>query len=92
MAAVCRGEAFLLQGGDCAELFSYCTHQQIAVRLRLLLIMSLILVWGSRLPIVRIGRLAGQYAKPRSKPTEEIDGVTHPSFRSAPLSARESRD
>lgn len=71
----------MLQGGDCAELFAYCTHQQVAVRLRLLLMMSLILVWGARVPVVRVGRLAGQYAKPRSKPTEIIDGVEHTSFR-----------
>ena len=69
-------QAFLLQSGDCAELFSYCNPTQIEAKLKLGLLMSLIIIWGARMPVVRIGRIAGQYAKPRSKATEvvEIDG------------------
>lgn len=73
MARVADGNAFLLQCGDCAELFSYCNPKQIEAKLKLTLLMSLILVHGVRLPVVRIGRMAGQYAKPRSKPTEEVE-------------------
>lgn len=75
------GEAFLLQGGDCAERFVDCAAQPIEDKLRVLLQMSLILTWGARLPVVRLGRIAGQYAKPRSKPTEVIDGVEMHSYR-----------
>ena len=60
-------QAFLLQSGDCAELFSYCNPTQIEAKLKLGLLMSLIIIWGARMPVVRIGRIAGQYAKPRSK-------------------------
>jgi len=76
-----RGERFLLQGGDCAELFEYCSSNKIENKLKVLLQMSLVLVWGGRLPVVRIARMAGQYAKPRSNPTEVIDGKEYPSFR-----------
>lgn len=72
MAKVANGQAFLLQCGDCAELFSYCNPAQIEAKLKLTLLMSLIIVHGVRLPVVRIGRMAGQYAKPRSKPTEVV--------------------
>ncbi|EPQ32230.1 uncharacterized protein PFL1_00427 [Pseudozyma flocculosa PF-1] len=72
LAAVAEGKAFLLQTGDCAELFDYCNPEQIQAKLKLSLLMSLILIWGARKPVVRIGRIAGQYAKPRSKPTETI--------------------
>ena len=73
MAQVADGNAFLLQCGDCAELFSYCNPKQIEAKLKLTLLMSLILIHGVRLPVVRIGRMAGQYAKPRSKPTEVVE-------------------
>ncbi|WFC98628.1 3-deoxy-7-phosphoheptulonate synthase [Malassezia yamatoensis] len=73
MAEVAEGNAFLLQCGDCAELFSYCNPQQIEAKLKLTLLMSLILIHGARLPVVRIGRMGGQYAKPRSKPTEVVE-------------------
>lgn len=76
-----RGEAFLLHGGDCAELFEYCNHEHISARVKLLLMMSLIIVWGARIPVVRVGRIAGQFAKPRSQPTEVVDGREYPSFR-----------
>lgn len=64
LASVSRGEAFLLQGGDCAELFSYCTADKIEDRLSLLLSMSLILIWGMKKPVVRIARMGGQVSPP----------------------------
>ncbi|KAJ9091448.1 hypothetical protein QFC19_009088 [Naganishia cerealis] len=73
LADVAQGKAFLLQGGDCAELFSACSQDPIEHKLSLILLMSLIILHGSRLPVVRIARIAGQYAKPRSKPTEVVD-------------------
>ena len=75
------GKAFLLQGGDCAELFSYCSSDPIDSKIKLLLQMSLVLIWGSNKPVIRIGRMAGQFAKPRSSPTEIVDGKQIPSFR-----------
>jgi 3-deoxy-7-phosphoheptulonate synthase len=81
LAEAVRGEAFLLQGGDCAERFDECTSDQIAGKLKILLQMSLVLVYGSRKKVVRVGRFAGQYAKPRSTDTETRDGVTLPSYR-----------
>ena len=76
-----EGKRFILQGGDCAETFDGCTSEVISNRLKVLLQMSLVLVHGLRLPVVRIGRFAGQYAKPRSADTEERDGVSLPSYR-----------
>ncbi|KUJ09655.1 DAHP synthetase [Mollisia scopiformis] len=76
-----EGKAFLLQGGDCAELFDYCEADAIESKIKLLLQMSLVLIWGLNKPVVRIARMAGQYAKPRSSPTEVVDGKTVPSFR-----------
>lgn len=76
-----RGEAFILQGGDCAESFNECRSDIISNKLKILLQMSLILLHGMRKPIIRIGRIAGQYAKPRSSDHETIDGVTLPSYR-----------
>jgi 3-deoxy-7-phosphoheptulonate synthase len=78
---VAAGNAFLLQGGDCAELFDYCQQDAIESKIKLLLQMSLVLIWGSGKRIVRIGRMAGQYAKPRSSPTEIVDGKEIPSFK-----------
>lgn len=79
---VALGKAFLLQGGDCAELFSYCESEAIDSKIKLLLQMSLVLIWGSNKPVVRIARMAGQYAKPRSSPMEKTsDGQQIPSFR-----------
>jgi len=78
---VALGKAFLLQGGDCAELFDYCEENAIESKIKLLLQMSLVLIWGSNKPVVRIARMAGQYAKPRSSPTEIVDGKQIPSFR-----------
>lgn len=76
-----RGEAFLLQGGDCAENFDDCQSDLIAVKLKILLQMSVVLLHGLKMPIIRVGRMAGQYAKPRSADTETRDGVTLPSYR-----------
>ena len=76
-----RGEGFILQGGDCAESFNDCRSDIISNKLKIILQMSLILIYGLRKPIIRIGRIAGQYAKPRSSDFETIDGVTLPSYR-----------
>lgn len=81
LAEAQEGKRFLLQGGDCAESFDSCTSDVISNRLKVLLQMSLVLVHGMRKPVVRVGRFAGQYAKPRSADTETIDGVTLPSYR-----------
>jgi 3-deoxy-7-phosphoheptulonate synthase len=79
---VALGKSFLLQGGDCAELFSYCNASAIDTKTKLLLQMSLVLIYGSNKPVVRIARMAGQYAKPRSSPMEsQPDGTQIPSFR-----------
>ena len=81
LAEASRGERFLLQGGDCAERFEDCARGPIEAKLKILLQMSLVLTWGARLPVVRIGRLAGQYAKPRSKPFEVVEGRQVHSYR-----------
>ena len=74
------GKRFLLQGGDCAETLNACQPDVLARQLKILLQMSLVLIHGSQLPVVRVGRFAGQYAKPRSSPTESRGGVTLPSY------------
>ncbi|HSN71769.1 MAG TPA: 3-deoxy-7-phosphoheptulonate synthase class II [Steroidobacteraceae bacterium] len=81
LAAAQRGHRFVLQGGDCAESFADCDSDKIAKKLKILLQMSLVLLNGLKQPIVRIGRMAGQYAKPRSADTETRDGLTLPSYR-----------
>ncbi|MGN0859041.1 MAG: class II 3-deoxy-7-phosphoheptulonate synthase [Stenotrophomonas sp.] len=81
LAQAQEGKRFVLQGGDCAENFADCQSQVISNRLKILLQMSLVLVHGLRTPVVRIGRMAGQYAKPRSADTETRDGVSLPSYR-----------
>ena len=81
LAAAQRGERFLLQGGDCAESFDDCESDKITKRLKILLQMSLVLTHAMKRPIIRLGRMAGQYAKPRSADTETRDGVTLPSYR-----------
>jgi len=75
------GRAFVLQGGDCAETFADCRSDKITQKLKILLQMSLVLLYGLQKPVVRIGRMAGQYAKPRSADTETIGDLTLPSFR-----------
>lgn len=76
-----RGEAFILQGGDCAESFLDCRSDILSNKLKIILQMSLILLHGLHKPIIRIGRIAGQYAKPRSCDFETINGITLPSYR-----------
>ena len=76
-----QGDAFVLQGGDCAESFYDCTSDSIVAKLKILLQMSLVMLYGLKKPVVRVGRMAGQYAKPRSADTETRDGATLPSFR-----------
>ena len=81
LASAQRGESFLLQGGDCAESFADCESDHIAKQLKVLLQMSLVLLQGMKRPVIRVGRFAGQYAKPRSADTETRDGITLPSYR-----------
>src|SRR5688572_6871637 len=81
IASAQRGERFVLQGGDCAESFDDCQSDNIAKKLKILLQMSLVLLYGLKKPVVRIGRMAGQYAKPRSADTETRDDVTLPCYR-----------
>jgi 3-deoxy-7-phosphoheptulonate synthase len=89
LADAAEGRCFLLQGGDCAESFADCTSPIISNRLKVLLQMSLVLVHGLKLPVVRIGRFAGQYAKPRSADTETRDGETLPCYRGDIVNAPE---
>jgi 3-deoxy-7-phosphoheptulonate synthase len=81
LAAVARGEAFVLQGGDCAETFAGATADAVRAKLQTLLQMAVVLTYGASVPIVKIGRMAGQFAKPRSRPTETRDGVELPTYR-----------
>ena len=81
LADVATGKRFLLQGGDCAEMFDYAKEEPIQNKLKVLLQMSLILTWGGATSVVRIARMAGQYAKPRSNPTEVVDGQEIPTFK-----------
>jgi 3-deoxy-7-phosphoheptulonate synthase len=81
LAEAQRGERFLLQGGDCAETFAECTAAAVTSKLKILLQMSLVLVHGSRKRVIRVGRFAGQYAKPRSADFEERQGTSLPSYR-----------
>lgn len=81
IADAAEGRAFVLHGGDCAERFDECNRDTIVRKLKILLQMSLVLTHALRKPVVRIGRIAGQFAKPRSSDTETIDGVALPSYR-----------
>jgi 3-deoxy-7-phosphoheptulonate synthase len=81
LAAASRGEAFLLQGGDCAENFSDCTSPIVINKLKILLQMSLVLIHGLNRRVIRVGRIAGQYAKPRSDDMETRGDITLPSYR-----------
>ncbi len=81
LAAVARGEAFLLQGGDCAETFVDSTADAIRNKIKTLLQMAVVLTYGAQVPVVKVGRIAGQFAKPRSAASETRDGVTLPSYR-----------
>ena len=81
LAEVANGEAFFLQGGDCAETFAGATADKISGRVRTLLQMAVVLTYGASLPVVKMGRMAGQFAKPRSADEETRDGVTLPTYR-----------
>jgi 3-deoxy-7-phosphoheptulonate synthase len=81
LGEVCEGRAFLLQAGDCVESFRDVSAPAIREKLKVLLQMSAVLTYGATLPVVKVGRIAGQFAKPRSEPTEIVDGVEMPSFR-----------
>lgn len=81
LADVTRGEAFLLQGGDCAETLEGATADNVRAKLRVLLQMAVVLTYAASVPVVKVGRLAGQYAKPRSSDDETREGVTLPAYR-----------
>ncbi|MGE9808035.1 MULTISPECIES: class II 3-deoxy-7-phosphoheptulonate synthase [unclassified Janibacter] len=81
MAAAAAGEAFVLQGGDCAETFVSATADNIRDRVKTILQMAAVLTYGASVPVVKIGRMAGQYAKPRSSTSETREGVTLPAYR-----------
>lgn len=81
LGAVAKGEAFLLQGGDCAETFETVTADNVRNKLKTLLQMAVVLTYAASVPVVKVARMAGQFAKPRSNPTETRDGVTMPAFR-----------
>ena len=81
LAAAGRGEAFLLQGGDCAESFEQFSADAIRDTFKVMLQMAMVLTYGAKVPVVKVGRMAGQFAKPRSAPTEIKEGVELPSYR-----------
>jgi 3-deoxy-7-phosphoheptulonate synthase len=81
LAAVARGEAFVLQGGDCAETFAGATAESVRAKLQTLLQMAVVLTYGASVPVVKIGRMAGQFAKPRSRVTETRAGTELPAYR-----------
>lgn len=89
VASAGQGQAFLLMGGDCAETFATTTADQIRLKIQTLLQMAVVLTYGASLPIVKIGRIAGQYAKPRSSDKECRDGVELPSYRGDAVNAHE---
>jgi len=81
LGAASRGEAFLLQGGDCAESFEQFSADAIRDTFKVMLQMAMVLTYGAKVPVVKVGRMAGQFAKPRSAPTETVEGVELPSYR-----------
>jgi len=81
LAAASRGEAFLLQGGDCAEAFEQFNSDSIRDTFKVMLQMAMVLTYGAKVPVVKVGRMAGQFAKPRSANTETLGGVELPSYR-----------
>ena len=81
LADAVEGKAFLLQGGDCAEDFAMCTAPAIRETLKVILQMAVILTYAGGKPVIKVGRIAGQYAKPRSSDTEKIGGLEIPSYR-----------
>ena len=89
LAAASRGQAFVLTGGDCAEVFADNTADHLRLKIQTLLQMAVVLTYGASLPIVKIGRIAGQYAKPRSSDVETRDGITLPSYRGDAVNSNE---
>ncbi len=81
LAAASRGDAFLLQGGDCAESFDQFSADGIRDTFKVMLQMAMVLTYGAKVPVIKVGRMAGQFAKPRSAPTEVLEGVELPSYR-----------
>lgn len=81
LAAAAEGKAFLLQGGDCAESFAEFSADNIRDTFRVMLQMAVVLTYGAKVPVIKVGRMAGQFAKPRSAPTEVINGVELPSYK-----------
>jgi 3-deoxy-7-phosphoheptulonate synthase len=81
LAAAAQGKAFLLQGGDCAETFEGATADKISARVKTILQMAVVLTYGAAMPVIKMGRMAGQFAKPRSSNDETRDGVTLPAYR-----------
>ena len=81
LAQVCEGKAFLLQGGDCAESFANFSANSIRDTFKVMLQMAIVLTFAGGCPVVKVGRVAGQFAKPRSSDTETINGITLPSYR-----------
>src|SRR6185312_4598644 len=81
LAQAAQGKAFLLQGGDCAETFEAATADKISSRVKTILQMAVVLTYGAQLPVIKMGRMAGQFAKPRSSNDETRDGVTLPAYR-----------
>ena len=95
LAQVCEGKAFLLQGGDCAESFANFSANSIRDTFKVMLQMAIVLTFASGCPVVKVGRVAGQFAKPRSSDTETINGITLPSYRgdiiNSPVFSAEAR-
>ena len=81
LAEAAEGRAFLLQGGDCAESFAEFSADNLRDTFRVMLQMAVVLTYGAKVPVIKVGRMAGQFAKPRSAPTEVIGGVEYPSYR-----------
>jgi 3-deoxy-7-phosphoheptulonate synthase len=81
LALASEGKAFVLQAGDCAEAFGAFSANAIRDKLQIILQMSVVLTYGTGVPVVKVGRIAGQFAKPRSSPTETRDGLELPTFR-----------
>ena len=81
LASAAKGEAFLLQGGDCAESFEQFSADSIRDTFKVMLQMAMVLTFGAKVPVVKVGRMAGQFAKPRSAATEIQNGIELPSYR-----------
>jgi 3-deoxy-7-phosphoheptulonate synthase len=89
LSEVAAGEAFVLQAGDCAESFGEFNADAIRDKLKVILQMAVVLTYGAGVPVVKVGRIAGQFAKPRSSQTEQIDGIELPSFRGHMINGEE---